>query len=66
MDSRIDLIKENSNSFLTYYVGDELYASHVANIISILEVPRLTKIPECPDFITGIINFVMWYCRSLI
>lgn len=57
MENRIDLIKENSNSFLTFYVGEELYASHVANILSILEVPRLTKVPECPDFITGVMNY---------
>ena len=57
MENRIDFIRENSNSFLTYYVGEELYASHVANIISILEVPRLTKIPDSPGFVAGVMNF---------
>jgi purine-binding chemotaxis protein CheW len=43
-------------SFLTFKVGEELYAVNVNKILSILELVKITKIPRTPDFVRGIIN----------
>jgi len=47
---------ENRESYLTFQLGKELYASHVSKIESIIEVPTLTKIPKTPDYMMGIMN----------
>jgi purine-binding chemotaxis protein CheW len=46
----------NINSYLTFKLGDELFAVTVSKVIEILEIPRITKVPRSPDFIRGVIN----------
>jgi len=43
-------------SFLTFKIGDEMFAVNVNKVISILELVKITKIPRTPDYIRGIIN----------
>jgi purine-binding chemotaxis protein CheW len=50
---------ENSstiNSFLSFRLNDEEFATNVASVLSILEMPKITKIPRAPEYIRGIIN----------
>lgn len=52
-------IKKNgsgSNSYLSFKLGDELFAIHVSGITNIIEVPKITKVPQVPDFMKGVIN----------
>jgi len=51
-------INENSvvRTVLTYKVNDELFAIDVINVISILEVCPVTKVPMAPPYIKGLIN----------
>jgi purine-binding chemotaxis protein CheW len=44
------------DSYLTFKIGDENFASNVSKIISILELQKITKIPRTPDYIKGVIN----------
>ena len=44
------------NSFLTFRLGDELFAANVSKVIEILEVPKITKVPRSPDFMRGVVN----------
>ena len=44
------------NSYLTFKIGGEIFAAHVNNVIKILEMAAVTKIPQTPAFIKGIIN----------
>lgn len=44
------------NSFLTFRLGDELFAANVGKVIEILEVPKITKVPRSPDFMRGVVN----------
>jgi purine-binding chemotaxis protein CheW len=44
------------HQYLTFKLADELYAINVANIKEVLSVPKLTKVPRMPDFMSGIIN----------
>jgi purine-binding chemotaxis protein CheW len=44
------------NSFLTFRLGDELFASGVSKVIEILEIPKITRVPRSPEFIRGVVN----------
>lgn len=48
--------KNESNSYLSFQLGTELFAAHVSKTESIIEVPEITKIPQSPDYLKGIIN----------
>lgn len=45
-----------SNSYLTFSLGEELYASNVKNVINIVELSKITKVPQMPEYMLGIIN----------
>lgn len=52
-------VKKNgsgSNSYLSFKLGEELFAIHVSGITNIIEVPKITKVPQVPDFMKGVIN----------
>lgn len=44
------------NSYLTFKIGEEVFAANVGKIISILELMKITRIPRTPDYIKGVIN----------
>jgi purine-binding chemotaxis protein CheW len=50
------LDKTKINSYLTFKLGDELYAANVKNVINIVELSRITKVPKVPEYMLGIIN----------
>lgn len=43
-------------SYLTFRLGDELYASNVKNVINIIELSKITKVPRAPEYMLGIVN----------
>jgi purine-binding chemotaxis protein CheW len=43
-------------SYLTFKLGDELFAASVSKVIEILEIPKITKVPRSPDFMRGVVN----------
>lgn len=53
---RIDAIKENSNSFLTFSLGKEFFAVHVAHINQIIEVGEIFELPNVAGYVKGILN----------
>lgn len=44
------------NSFLTFRLGDELFAANVSKVLEILEIPKVTKVPRSPAFMRGVVN----------
>ena len=50
------LSTEVLQSYLTFRLGDELFAANVGKVLEILEIPRITKVPRSPDFMRGVIN----------
>jgi purine-binding chemotaxis protein CheW len=44
------------NSYLTFKLGDELYAANVRHVINIVELSKITKVPRCPEYMLGIVN----------
>lgn len=45
-----------SNSYLSFVLGEEVFAAHVSKVLNILEMTRITKVPQCPDYMLGVIN----------
>jgi purine-binding chemotaxis protein CheW len=49
-------IKVTINSYLTFMLGEELFASNVNKILNILEMVKITKVPRAPEYMKGVIN----------
>jgi len=45
-----------TNSFLTFKIGNELFATNVSKVHNILEMQRITEIPDAPNYFKGVIN----------
>ncbi len=48
---------KKSNTFLSFYLGKELFGADVKFILEVLKDEPITEIPRSEDFIKGIINF---------
>lgn len=45
------------STFLTFVLGQELFAVNVLNVLEVLEQQQITPVPQTPPHIQGIINF---------
>jgi purine-binding chemotaxis protein CheW len=45
-----------ATQYLTFVLAEEVFAVDVARVREILEMPAITKVPQVPDFMRGIIN----------
>lgn len=46
----------NARPYLSFELGDELFAADVAKVLEILEVPKITRVPKSPGYLRGVIN----------
>lgn len=44
-------------TYLSFYVGKELFGANVKHILEVLKGEQITEIPRSDDFVQGIINF---------
>ncbi len=44
------------NSYLSFKLGEEVYAANVSKVLNILEMTKITKVPKAPDYMKGVIN----------
>jgi purine-binding chemotaxis protein CheW len=51
-----DLNRNEIREYLTFGLDADLYAINVANIKEVLGVPRVTRVPRMPAFMSGVIN----------
>jgi len=51
IDANMDI-----KSYLTFVLGEEVFACHVNKLLHILEIPYITEIPGSPIYMKGIIN----------
>ncbi|MGD9993608.1 MAG: chemotaxis protein CheW [Salinivirgaceae bacterium] len=47
---------ENVTTFLSFQLGKEFFAVNVAKVLTILELKPITKVPNAPEFMRGVIN----------
>jgi len=52
----IDLRDTDSNSYLSFRIGTELFGASVLHVISILEMTKVTRVPQAPEHMRGVIN----------
>ena len=45
------------STYLTFVLGNELFAVNVVNVLEVLEQQQITRVPKAPEHIMGIINF---------
>ena len=55
MDDFVDLSGE-IKSYLTFHLGEEVFACHVNKLLHILEIPEITDVPGSPTYMNGIID----------
>lgn len=48
--------KKTEGSFLSFKLGDEIFAVHVNEVLNILEMTKITSIPKAPKYLKGVIN----------
>lgn len=44
------------NSYLSFKLGDEVFAANVSKVLNILELTKITKVPKAPEYMKGVIN----------
>lgn len=44
------------NSYLSFKLGEEEFASHVGKVLNILEMTKITEVPKSPEYMKGVIN----------
>lgn len=45
-----------TRQYITFKLGDELFAIDVAQVREVLEVPQITKVPTAPAYMRGVVN----------
>lgn len=57
-DPRSEFMEEDTmkNKFLTFSIGEEVYGIEIRYVIEIIKIQPITKVPQLPDHIKGIIN----------
>jgi purine-binding chemotaxis protein CheW len=48
--------KRETNSYLTFKLGEEEFGVHVSQVLNILEMTKITEVPKSPDYMKGVIN----------
>lgn len=43
-------------SYLSFRLGDEIFAANVSKVLNILEMTKITKVPKAPAHMKGVIN----------
>ena len=49
-------MSESTNQFLTFTLGEEVFALDIASVREVLEYTTITKVPRTPEYIRGVIN----------
>lgn len=49
-------IKLNDNKFLTFSIGTEQYGLNIEHVIELIEMIKITPMPESSQYIKGVIN----------
>lgn len=47
---------EQLKSYLKFKIGEEQFAANASFVHNIIEVPKITEVPEMPEFMLGVIN----------
>lgn len=48
--------KKKMNAYLSFRLGEEVFALHVGKVHKILEMTEITEVPRAPEYMKGVIN----------
>lgn len=48
--------QSNQQQFLTFQLGEEIFAANVAQVQEILDLIQITRVPQMPEYMLGVIN----------
>ena len=48
--------KKALSSYLSFKLGEEIFAANVSKVLNILEMTKITKVPKAPEYMKGVIN----------
>lgn len=51
-----ELMTNESCQYMTFKLGDELFAINVSEVREVLEVLQITKVPTAPAYVRGVVN----------
>ena len=49
-------ITQDINSYLAFRLGEEIFATNVDKVLEVLEIQKITKVPQTPVYMRGVIN----------
>ncbi len=47
---------QRANKYMLFNIGEEVYGIGIQNITEIIELQKITEVPDMPDYIKGVIN----------
>lgn len=47
---------KTQESYLSFKLGKETFASNVSKVLNILEMPTITEVPQAPEYMVGVMN----------
>jgi purine-binding chemotaxis protein CheW len=50
------MMNEEAYQYMTFKLGDELFAINVSQVREVLEVLQITKVPTAPTYMRGVVN----------
>ena len=55
-DKKVSTENNILGKVMTFHIGDQVYGIELQNVVEIIEVCHITKIPHMPAYIKGVIN----------
>ena len=55
-DKKVSAENRILGKVMTFHIGDQIYGIEIQNVLEIIEMQHITKIPHVPSYIKGIIN----------
>ena len=59
-----DKVHMETTQYLTFKLGNEVFALDICKVREVLDFTTVTKVPQTPDFLRGVINRGEVWCRS--
>jgi purine-binding chemotaxis protein CheW len=50
-------MSNEKNSYLSFSLANETFALNVKKVLEVLQMQKITKVPQTPDYVRGILNF---------
>lgn len=52
----MNAVIQETAQYITFKLGEELFAINVAQVREVLEISQITRVPTAPDYMRGVVN----------